>query len=130
MDNLIKIKNLELKIEEIEIDIKPLKEELYEKESTLKDLQEELRYEVLMSKTNNINIGDSIVFKDLDGKYIETMLITDSKGHFDLVFLTDCSDISDSMGRGVKMDKKYLYLDSLISDVEDIYNLKFVGEDE
>lgn len=130
MDKTIEIKNLEMKIEEIEESIAYLKEELADKELTLNELKEELRYQLISEKTNNVTIGDSLFFIDEDALEIEMMLVSDSKGNLDLVFLTDCSHISESMGRGMKMNKKHLYIDSLIKDMEDYEGLKFMGYNE
>lgn len=130
MDKTVEIKNLELKISELGDEIRGLRSEVSDKEFTLNELKEELRYLLITEKTNNVTIGDSLFFVDECGLEIEMMLVSDSKGHLDLVFITDCSSISDSMARGMKMNKKYLHLDSLIKDVEDNEGLKFIGYDE
>ena len=130
MDKTVEIKNLELKISELEDEIRELKNEVSDKELTLNELKEELRYQLIAEKTNNVTIGDSLFFVDEDDLEIEMMLVSDSKGHLDLVFLTDCSHIADSMGRGMKMNKRYLHLDSLIRDVEDYDGLRFMGYNE
>ena len=130
MDRTVEIKNLELRISEVEDEVRELKNELSDKEITLSELKEELRYQLIKEKTNNVTIGDSLFFIDENDLEVEMMLISDSKGHLDLVFLTDCSHIADSMGRGMKMNKRYLCLDSLIKDIEDNDELRFMGYDE
>lgn len=130
MDNSIEIKDLELKISDLEDELGHLKSDIKEKESLLQELQSRLKYLQISEKTNNVSIGDSLFFMDEDDLEIETMLISDSRGYLDLVFLTDCSHICESMARGVKMNKKYMYIDSLIKDVETNEGLKFVGYNE
>ena len=130
MDNISRIKNLEIEISKLEDEINNLDNELKDKKITLDELKKELRYHQLNEQTNNVAIGDSLFFRDEDDLEIEMMLVSDSKGHLDLVFLTDCSNICDAWARGMKLNKKYHNLNSLIEYLEDFEGLRFVGYDK
>ena len=130
MDNTLKIKNLEIEISELENDIHYFEDELRDKKNKLDELKEELRYYQISEKTDNIDIGNSLFFINEDGVEIEMMLISDCQGNLDLVFLTDCKNISDAWARGTKINKKYRTLSSLIEYMEDYEGLKYLGYDE
>lgn len=121
-------KNLEIKISELKTEISNLKEELSDKKIELQEAEEELRTLTRMENTNDTILGDSLFFKDEDGLVIETMLVSDSRGNLDLVMLTDCSDMSDALKRGCKLNKRFFHIDSLIKDVEDYYDWEFLSD--
>lgn len=122
-------KSLEIKILEIKNEISDLEDRVIDKKHELQEAQAELRSVTLLEKTNDISIGDSLFFEDEDGCTLETMLVSDAKGHLDLVLLTDYSHALESMVIGRKLDKRYFHIDSLIQDVEDDYDWKFSPQD-
>lgn len=120
------IKKLEEEILNLKQDIKKIDSKILNKKKLLAELECNLRHLVLRQKTANVSTGDSLFFLNKDGIEIETMLIADSRDYLDLLFLTDCRDLSDSISRGKILGKKYVYLDSLIKDVEDFEGLNFI----
>lgn len=127
METTLKIKNLALEVSKLEHEINRLEDDLVHKKTSLDELKSELRYYQIKEQTNNVNIGDSLFFIDEDDLEIEMMLVSDSKGRLDLVFLTDCSDICESWARGMKMNKRHHHLSFLIEDIEEFEGLKFIG---
>lgn len=119
------IKTLEGKIETLKNEIKEHEDILYDKRLDLEEAERELKAFSLQERTKNIQIGDSIFFETEDGDTIETMLISDSKDNLDLVILTDCDDM---FIRGRKLNKSFFYIDSLIENVENYYNVKFLDD--
>lgn len=119
------IKELESKIETLKNEIKEHEDILYDKRLDLEETERELKMLTLQERTKNIQIGDSIFFETEDGDTIETMLISDSKDNLDLVILTNCDDI---FVRGRKLNKSFFRLDSLIENVENYYDVKFLDD--
>ena len=119
------IKELENKIEALKSEITTYGDILYDKKLELEEAERELKTITLQERTKNIQIGDSIFFETEDGDTIETMLISDSKDNLDLVILTDCDDI---FVRGRKLNKSFFHLDSLIENVENYYDVKFLDD--
>lgn len=120
------ITSLEVKILELKNEIKNLEERISDKKIELNEVEEELRHILISEKTNNIYIGDSLFFINEDNLIIETMLVTDSKGHLDLITLSSNEEIE----RGLKLNKRHLYLDSLVKDVEDERGWTLINEDD
>lgn len=122
-------KSLEIKVLELKDEISDLEERVADKKHELREAEEELRSVTLLEKTNDVSIGDSLFFEDEDGCVLETMLVSDGKGHLDLVLLTDYSHELESMVIGRKLDMRHFHIDSLIQDVEDDYDWKFSPQD-
>ena len=107
-------------------EINSMKQRLKEKEEQLLKNKNRLDF-IMQDGTLCLKPGTSIIFKDLDGRELKSKIVRNSQENYNLLLLTDYSDVCPSMDEYYIFNYNCIYSDTLIEMVEEDMNWKLLS---
>lgn len=119
------IMELESKISETEANIESLKAELVKENEKLNSFKERLKF-LESGGNDSLPIGSKIYFIDKYQKELELIVVSDYRGLYSAVLMTDYTEYSKDMSEFYLFKMDCIYSDDLIKELEKEYNWKFI----